>query len=89
MATIPGKLKLWFTIYFPILVLPVLSKFMAANNVGYPGKTKSLFTAGNIAINADGGSPSAIPNGIIVLVVAAWLNIKAPIIKTAMEKVHG
>lgn len=70
-ATTPGIIKLWLITNFPILVLPVRSKLMAAKRVGYPGKTKSLFTAGKMAINAGFATPKDIPNGIMVLVVAA------------------
>ena len=36
-ATVPGSIKLWFKMYFPIRVVPVWSKEMAANNVAYVG----------------------------------------------------
>ena len=87
--TTPGTRKLWLMTNFPIFVLPVLSKLIAAKRVGYPGKTKSLFTAGKMAISAGLATPKVIPYGIIALAVAAWLNIKIPSKKTAMENVHG
>jgi hypothetical protein len=39
-ATIPGTIKLWFTTYFPIRVVPVWSNEMAANSVAYVGRKK-------------------------------------------------
>ena len=33
-ATRPGSMKLWFRTYFPIRVVPVRSKLMAATSVG-------------------------------------------------------
>ena len=46
----PGSIKLWFSIYLPIRVVPVVSKAIAANIVPYVGKKKYPLTAGYIAM---------------------------------------
>ena len=45
-VTRPGRMKLWLSRYFPILVVPVESKEVAANRVPYVGRTKTLLAAG-------------------------------------------
>ena len=69
--------------------MPVRSTFIAASNVGYPGKTKTLFVAGKMDTSVATGNPRVNPKGIIALVVAAWLNISIPMIKIAIANVHG
>ena len=59
----PESWNEWFITYFPIFVVPVRSKFIAATSVGQFGMKKYPFTAGNIATRASGLIPSPIPKG--------------------------
>jgi hypothetical protein len=80
-ATSPGTIKLRFRTYPPILVVPVWSKEMAASRIG---RQKEISVrAGKSAIRTGELSPSAIPTGMNVMMVAAWLasrmdNAKSP-----------
>ena len=45
-VTRPGSMKLWFSKYFPMRVLPVWSKDTAARTVPYVGRKNDPLTAG-------------------------------------------
>lgn len=77
----PGRMKLWFSKYFPIPVVPVLSIAIAANIFPLIGKNQLPFAIGNKASKYGAWIPKVTPSGIAIVVAAPWLAIRKEMIK--------